>query len=87
MHIVIVGQVQGVGFRHWTKRTAERLGLSGWVQNLEDGSVEILCEGEESTVTELITLAGKGPTSAVVRGLLDTRQTYRGEFSGFDIKR
>jgi len=45
-HVVVHGQVQGVGFRWWAAREADRLGVTGWVRNRPDGAVEALVEGE-----------------------------------------
>ena len=53
-HIIFYGYVQGVGFRWTAKYTARRLGLSGWVRNLDDGSVEMEAEGTERDIEELI---------------------------------
>ena len=53
-HIIFYGYVQGVGFRWQASRTARRLGLSGWVRNLDDGSVEMEAEGTERDIEDLI---------------------------------
>ena len=53
-HIIFYGYVQGVGFRWKAKHTASRLGLSGWVRNLDDGSVELEAEGTERDIEELV---------------------------------
>ena len=58
-HIFYSGMVQGVGFRYSVLRFAEGLGLTGWVRNLSDGRVEILAEGPQEKIEELMTnLAG-----------------------------
>jgi acylphosphatase len=62
----IEGRVQGVGFRWWTVREAERLGLSGWARNRRDGSVEILAIGEPGAIDALEHAAGEGPPGARV---------------------
>ena len=54
-HIFYSGMVQGFGFRYTVQRFAEDLGLTGWVCNLEDGRVEILAEGPEEKIEELMT--------------------------------
>ncbi len=54
-HIIFYGYVQGVGFRWKAKHTAYRFGLSGWVRNLDDGSVEMEAEGSERDIADLIT--------------------------------
>ena len=53
-HIIFYGYVQGVGFRWKASHTARRLGISGWVRNLSDGSVEMEAEGEPADIAELI---------------------------------
>lgn len=55
-HIRFTGTVQGVGFRYTTLHTANRLGLTGRVRNMEDGSVEIIAEGEEDVINQLISI-------------------------------
>ncbi len=62
----VVGWVQGVGFRHWTRRTAERLGLSGSVRNLPDGSVEIHAAGNELSLRALEEALREGPPAGRV---------------------
>ncbi|NTV28490.1 MAG: acylphosphatase [Candidatus Omnitrophica bacterium] len=53
-HIIFTGHVQGVGFRFTARDFARELGVTGWVKNLPDGSVEMLAEGEESDLVELL---------------------------------
>lgn len=62
----IQGRVQGVGYRHWTATTANRLGLAGWVRNLTDGSVEVLVQGPSSAVSEFVASCQVGPSLARV---------------------
>ena len=63
---VIRGQVQGVGFRYWTRRTATARGLQGWVRNRRDGSVEAVFAGPEQAVADMIRLCRRGPDAAWV---------------------
>lgn len=65
----ILGHVQGVFYRAWTKEQADALGLSGWVRNLPDGSVEALFAGAPPLVEEMIARAGKGPPYARVESV------------------
>lgn len=53
-HILFYGRVQGVGFRYYSVHKANSLGLTGWVQNLYDGSVEMEVQGKESDIDKLI---------------------------------
>lgn len=61
------GRVQGVGFRWWTRRTAEELGLAGSVRNLSDGTVEVRAAGSADSLDELERRLQSGPRSAAVR--------------------
>lgn len=62
----ISGRVQGVGFRDWTQREANRLGLSGWVRNLANGNVEAVFSGPAEAVERMLAAARTGPRAAVV---------------------
>ena len=53
-HIIFYGRVQGVGFRYYAVQKANQLGLTGWVKNLYDGSVEMEVEGQEELLDQLI---------------------------------
>ena len=53
-HIIFYGRVQGVGFRYYAVQKANQLGLTGWVKNLYDGSVEMEVEGQEKLIDQLI---------------------------------
>jgi acylphosphatase len=62
----VEGRVQGVGFRWWTQKTAESLGLGGSVRNLPDGSVEVHVVGSASEVARLEEMLARGPVTARV---------------------
>jgi len=62
----ITGKVQGVGYRIWATRTAESLGLRGWVRNRRDGSVEVLATGAPDAVAALVGACRRGPSGAHV---------------------
>ncbi|MDO8972479.1 MAG: acylphosphatase [Reyranella sp.] len=64
--LAITGRVQGVGYRDWAMATAQRLGLSGWVRNRADGSVEALIGGDDDAVGRMIEACRRGPTLARV---------------------
>jgi len=65
-HVRVTGLVQGVFFRAWTGEQAQQLGVSGWVRNAPDGSVEAHVEGEKWSVQQLVDLLHRGPPSAQV---------------------
>jgi acylphosphatase len=64
--IRVTGRVQGVWYRGWTVDQARSLGLSGWVRNRRDGSVEILADGPEDELAELVRRCHEGPPAARV---------------------
>lgn len=66
VRVRIQGRVQGVGYRYWTEQAAAGLGLSGWVRNLRDGSVEAVFSGERAKVGAMIERCRAGPPPAVV---------------------
>jgi acylphosphatase len=67
--LVIAGQVQGVGYRAWMAHKASELGVSGWVRNLPNGSVEALIAGDVASVEELARLCRRGPRMAEVSSI------------------
>ncbi len=69
IHAIVRGRVQGVGFRATTAREARRLGLSGWVRNCFDGTVEVLAAGDDAAIDELAAWLKRGPRGANVTGL------------------
>jgi acylphosphatase len=74
VHLLVSGRVQGVGFRYFTARLARERGLSGFVQNLSDGRVEVLAQGDRDALEGLIAAVRQGPSGAVVR---DVRVDWR----------
>ncbi len=87
VHVFVSGKVQGVFFRSSTKDKADELGLSGWVRNLPDGRVETVFEGEEERVEKMVEWCRKGPEYARVTDVEVTPELYKGEFSGFLLRR
>ena len=64
---LISGSVQGVGFRYFAQRAARQNGVTGWVRNLSDGSVEVHANGTESQLQQLEAVLREGPPNAEVR--------------------
>ena len=85
IQLIVRGRVQGVFFRASTQREARRLGITGWVRNRNDGSVEMLAEGDEDAVKELASWANHGPSAARVDSVDIRLRCYTGEFSEFAI--
>lgn len=71
MHVRLTGIVQGVGFRWFIRERARRLGLSGWVRNLPDGSVEVAAAGDDGQLELLRTELLRGPNGAAVEEVKD----------------
>ena len=86
MHAIVKGLVQGVGYRFFVIRRAELLGLTGWVKNLPDGTVEVVAEGDRELLEELIKELWKGPSAAQVTDVVVNWERYTGEFKNFDVR-
>jgi acylphosphatase len=67
--VIVTGRVQGVFFRETTRREAERRGVSGFVSNRADGTVEAVFEGEPDAVDAMVELCRRGLGAAVVTGV------------------
>ena len=84
-HLIIEGRVQGVWFRDSTRQEAVKLGLSGWVKNRFDGTVEVVAEGPRERVETLVTWCHHGPPAARVTGVREFKEDFTGEFDSFRI--
>lgn len=87
VHLNITGRVQGVYYRASMLQEAQRLGLTGWVMNCPDGSVEALAEGWKAKLEELIDWCRQGPEGARVSGVAAQWQNPENSFVGFAIRR
>ena len=87
IHLLISGRVQGVGFRYNTKRTAQRLGLRGWVRNLEDGQVEVVVQGSEDLLEDFLAFCRQGPPSAFVKDLKKKEMPCSDDLESFYVRR
>ncbi len=85
-HVIVQGLVQGVWFRASTREQALRIGVTGWVRNMPDGSVEAVFEGEKKKVEEIVAWCHRGPSGARVSAVDITWGPSRGEFGHFDIR-
>ena len=73
VHVIASGRVQAVGYRYAAVRQASRLGLTGWIRNRGDGTIEAEVEGDPTNVGTMLEWMGEGPRSAEVTGI-DVRE-------------
>lgn len=85
-HVLIAGEVQGVGYRMTTHKIATHLGLNGWVRNLPDGRVEAVFEGDRATVERIIHWCHQGPPTSLVKSVAVEYNSLK-EIKGFQIRR
>lgn len=85
-HVIIQGWVQGVYFRAFTRDQARSLGLTGWVRNRRDGSVEACFEGEKEKVEQMIAWCHRGSPPSRVEAVQVDLGPYSGEFDSFQIR-
>lgn len=83
----VYGRVQGVFFRSFTSRKARDLGLTGYVRNMPDGTVEVYAEGEKEKLEELIAALKVGPPAAKVEKVATHWSDYSGKYPGFVVSR
>jgi len=83
-HLKISGWVHGVGFRYSLAAEAERLGVTGWVRNRRDGTVEAVLGGEPEAVEAALAWARRGPPSARVTDV--QVEEFPGTFEGFELR-
>lgn len=86
LHAVVEGRVQGVGFRNFVVVEALKLGLTGWVRNIYDGSVEVTAEGPRQTLDQFLQTLLMGPRHANVTDVRQDWQDASGEFTSFRVK-
>ena len=83
--LFVRGDVQGVGFRYFVQRKANQLGLRGWVRNNDDGTVEVVAEGDRAQLEELARALEGGPRMARVDRVETQWSTATGNLQGFDL--
>jgi acylphosphatase len=86
LHLIIHGRVQMVAFRYSTRRKAHSLGITGWVRNNSDGTVEAIFESSEEKLKEILEYCHKGPLFAKVTNLEEKWEEYKNEFDKFEIR-
>ena len=87
VRVKITGRVQGVYFRASAVAEAQRLGVTGWVANAVDGSVEAVAEGTRARIEELLAWCRQGPPGAKVMNVEVRWEMATGEFTSFGIRR
>ena len=87
VHLKIHGRVQGIYYRASTVQEAQKLGLTGWVVNCPDGSVEAVAEGAQQKLEALIAWCRQGPTGARVTGVEVRWEKPENNFYSFSIRR
>lgn len=85
-HVFIHGDVIGVGYRSWTVRNTQELGLTGWVQNFDHKTVEAIFEGPEDKVKQMVEFCHEGPEVAWVEKVDVKWEVATGEFEGFEVE-
>lgn len=87
-HLIISGRVQGVGFRHFTYKTARELGIKGWVKNLRNGTVETVFTGSPEDVYTMKERLEEGPPRARVQHIEEVKlPADTDKFHDFSIRR
>jgi len=81
----IRGRVQGVGFRNFAERVAHEVGVSGWVRNDDDGTVQVYAVGKQAQLSELAARLWQGPRWAEVRGV-DESEAVLENHHGFYVR-
>jgi acylphosphatase len=84
--VVIHGWVQGVYFRAFTRDEAALLGLTGWVRNRQDGTVEAYFEGEKNQVEKMVQWCHRGSPRSRVEKVDLTYGEYTGQFEDFQVR-
>ena len=86
-HLLITGQVQGVGFRFFTQKAAQRFGVTGWVRNLGDGRVEALLQAEEDALIKMIEKVKEGSAISRVEHVDVMLEDVKEIFDTFEIRK
>jgi acylphosphatase len=86
LELIISGAVQGVGFRFFAQRAAQRYSLTGYVMNLQDGRVKVSAEGTQEALSLLVEELKKGTSLSWIEEVQVNWAEYRGRFRDFSIR-
>ncbi|EKD42726.1 MAG: Acylphosphatase [uncultured bacterium] len=86
LHLIISGRVQGVAFRAHTQKKAIEMGITGWVKNLPDGSVEVMSYGPKNILEKFLAWCHQGPPAARVNEVISEWELNQNPDEGFLIK-
>jgi len=86
VHVFIMGEVQGVGYRQFVKGLAKKYGAVGWVRNIPDGRVEAIIQSKEEILLTMLPLLQTGPFLAKVTDIVVTWEESLEDFRSFDIR-
>ena len=86
-HLIISGRVQGVGFRAYVLDRARNLEVNGWVKNRLDGKLELIVQGKENNIKEMLSMLEEGPAWARVDNIDIKNKTLNNEITDFHIKK
>jgi acylphosphatase len=86
LHAEVYGEVQGVGFRVFVLRRGMELGLTGWVRNRSDGSVELVAEGSRTALESILADVKRGPSGSAVERVDATWEDATSEYRMFGLR-
>jgi len=86
VRIFVLGFVQGVGFRRFIRKNAQKLGIKGWVRNTKDGRVEIVAQGTKEQIDDLKKIAEKGSIFSDVKGIVVDNLEESEIFLDFELR-
>lgn len=86
LHFIITGLVQGVSFRYYAKKVAVKLGITGWICNKSNGTLEIVAEGNEDVLKEFLGWCRNGPEHASVTDVKAKWKEGKNEFKEFSVR-
>ncbi len=86
LQAIVRGRVQGVNFRYYTRQQARQLGITGYVRNLWDGTVQVVAEGTRHRLGQLLNWLHTGPSMAFVEKVEAQWLPFGGEFQHFEVR-